>query len=435
MREIVLNTIEKYHMADKEESLLCCLSGGADSVALLLCLKECGFNVRACHVNHQLRGEESLRDENFCADLCEKLGVELIIRRIDAKGYSEQNGLSVEEGARELRYKIFAECGCDKTATAHTLSDCVETAVFNFARGTGLAGIASIPPVRGKIIRPLIECSRADVEMFLKERGVGWVTDSTNLSDDYTRNRIRHGIVPRLKEINPSLEKTARGTFENLREDNALLTRLGDGLYESAFSGGGLDCKKIAEADPALSARAIKRFLGEKGAQCSRDTVLRVRELCINGGRLDLGRGLYAHAWKGKLYADGGAQTPETEIKAEIGKEYALFGKKISLEITDLLQENANVHKNITNFTADYGKINGEIVIRNRRAGDSVRFIGKGFTTSLKKLFQSDIPQSERGRTVILADGGGVIFTEGYGFAERVKADKDTKTVLYCKIS
>ena len=210
MIEKVRNTVEKYHMANTEESVLCCLSGGADSVALLLCLHEIFPQVRACHINHQLRGEESLRDECYCVEICQKLGVPIEVRRVDAKEYAQKLGKSVEEGARILRYQIFEEMGCDKIATAHSLSDCIETAIFNFARGTGITGLASIPPVRGKIIRPLIECSRAEIEAFLSQRGVDWVTDSTNLTDDYTRNRIRHNIVPQLRQINPSLEKTMK---------------------------------------------------------------------------------------------------------------------------------------------------------------------------------------------------------------------------------
>jgi len=271
MIEKVRNTVEKYHMANTEESVLCCLSGGADSVALLLCLHEIFPQVRACHINHQLRGEESLRDECYCVEICQKLGVPIEVRRVDAKEYAQKLGKSVEEGARILRYQIFEEIGCDKIATAHSLSDCIETAIFNFARGTGITGLASIPPVRGKIIRPLIECSRAEIEEFLSERGVDWVTDSTNLTDDYTRNKIRHNVVPQLRQINPSLEKTMNGTLDNLREDAAFIKGMADELFESAYSGGGLDCAAIAAAHSALSGRAVMRLLKEAGGHLARD--------------------------------------------------------------------------------------------------------------------------------------------------------------------
>lgn len=432
----VLHTIEKYNMVQNGESLLCCLSGGADSVALLLCLKEGGFNVHACHVNHQLRGEESMRDENFCIELCQKLDVPLTVRRIDAKGFAEERGCSVEEGARILRYSIFGECGCDKIVTAHSLSDCLETTLFHLARGTGLTGLTAIPPVRGNIIRPLIDCRREEITGFLRERGQDWVTDSSNLTDDYTRNKIRHNIVPLLGELNPSLEKTYGGTLENLREDNSLLNRLADELYDTAMSDGGFECAALLNADTALSGRVFRRMLTEMNADCSRERIAELRRLCAEGGKITLHSDLYAVSDGKRIRIERVAEpTPDIELKAEIGKEYRIFEKNILLTVTDFLQGNANVHTNVTNFIADYGKINGELVLRNRRAGDRIKFIGKGFTSSVKKLFQSEVPKPERGRRIMLADDDGLIFVEGYGFAERVRTDSDTKTVLYCKIS
>ena len=128
--EKVRSTINKYSMFEKSERLLVCLSGGADSVSLLLCLKDLGYDVCACHVNHQLRGDESDRDQRFCEDLCSELGIELFTQRIDVKAYCKQNSLSIEEGARKLRYDVFRSVSADKICTAHTLSDCLETTIF-----------------------------------------------------------------------------------------------------------------------------------------------------------------------------------------------------------------------------------------------------------------------------------------------------------------
>lgn len=438
MIEKVRNTVEKYHMANTEESVLCCLSGGADSVALLLCLHEIFPQVRACHINHQLRGGESLRDERYCVEICQKLGVPLEVRRVDAKDYAQKLGKSVEEGARILRYQIFEEMGCDKIATAHSLSDCVETAIFNFARGTGITGLASIPPVRGKIIRPLIECSRAEIEAFLTERGVDWVTDSTNLTDDYTRNRIRHNIVPQLRQINPSLEKTMSGTLDNLREDAAFIKGMADELFESAYSGGGLDCAAIAAAHSSLSGRVVMRLLKEAGADTSREMVKRVRELCTTGGRISAGGGVEAYTSGGKLFAvnlNKGAQNEQTSVILHGDGNYKIFKKNILLNITDNLQNGSNIHKKVTNFIADYGKIKGEMVARGKLSGDKIKLIGRDFTSSVKNLAQAYAPPHERAKMVVITDDGGLIFVEGYGFAERVAVDNSTKTVLHCKIS
>ena len=183
----VERTIRKFHMAVKGERLLVGLSGGADSAALLLCLNELGYDVSACHVNHCIRGEEADRDQHFCERLCEGLGIGITVRRVDVPAYCRANPVSEEEGARLLRYNALQEISADKICTAHNLDDCLETTLFNLARGSGLKGIASIPPVRGNIIRPLIECSREEIEAYLAERGQNFVTDSTNLLDEYSR--------------------------------------------------------------------------------------------------------------------------------------------------------------------------------------------------------------------------------------------------------
>ena len=207
MLEKVKKTINEYNMINEGETVLCCLSGGADSVTLVLCLRELGVNIRACHVNHNLRGEESDRDEQFCRKLCKDLGVPLDVLSVDVRGYCEKNSCSVEEGARRIRYDYFESLSANKIATAHTLSDSLETALFNLARGSGAKGLCGIPPVRGRIIRPLIACTRGEVESFLEERDQSFVTDSTNLLDDHSRNSIRHSVVPVLKKLNPAAEQ------------------------------------------------------------------------------------------------------------------------------------------------------------------------------------------------------------------------------------
>lgn len=436
MLDKVKRTIEKFNMAEKEESLLCCLSGGADSVALLLCLIKLGYNVKACHVNHQLRGEESLRDEEFCVRLCEKYGVELIVKRIDVKGFCAENSLSTEEGARLMRYRIFSECGCKKIATAHTLSDCLETTIFRLARGTGIDGLLGIPPVRENIIRPLIEVTRSEIEAFLMQEGQDFVTDSSNLTDDYSRNKIRHAVIPSLYALNNSLEKTYLNTLENLREDSRLLNSLADELYEKAFDGSGFDCKTLLDADNAITGRTLRRILSENNAEYNRERIGMVKELCKTGGKLTIGSRLYAVSKNGRLYFEREQEKSGdfSEI-AEIGTEYLIFDKKIVLKTSRILQSDDNIHKNVTKNAADYDKIKGDIVIRNRRSGDRIRLAGRGFTSSVKKLLQSRFSAQERSRVIMLEDDEGLFFIEGFGFAERVKADNSAKTLLFCKIS
>ena len=216
----VKDNIDRFSMLEEDENVLVGLSGGADSVALLLSLYKLGYKVKACHLNHCLRGDEADRDEYFCKNLCDKLNIELVIKRENIAEYAKSSKQSIETAAREIRYKFFDDVsnGC-KIATAHTASDTIETMIFHLARGTGLTGLCSIPPVRGKIIRPLISLTRAEIEDFLQNINQDFVTDSTNLTDDYTRNKIRSQIIPVLKNINPQAEKAAVNLAFRLREE------------------------------------------------------------------------------------------------------------------------------------------------------------------------------------------------------------------------
>ena len=209
----ILDTAKKYSMTETGDEVIAALSGGADSVCLLLALNELketlGIKLSAIHVNHCLRGNESDRDEQFCRDLCGRLRIPLICGRFNVKEEAENRKISTELAARDIRYRFFQENSSGKKiATAHTANDNAETVIFNLARGTGTKGIAGIPPVRGNIIRPLINVTRSQIENYLKEKNQEYVTDSTNLTDDYTRNIIRHIVIPVIEQINSSLFRT-----------------------------------------------------------------------------------------------------------------------------------------------------------------------------------------------------------------------------------
>ncbi|MEG2144737.1 MAG: tRNA lysidine(34) synthetase TilS, partial [Oscillospiraceae bacterium] len=211
MQNKVLEAIEKYKLINLGDSVTVALSGGADSVALLLVLlklqEKLGISIDACHVNHNLRGEEAKRDEAFCKELCEEKNVKLFIKSVDVLAYAKTNSVSTELAARELRYSALCQVANGKIATAHTLSDSVETALFNLARGTGLRGLMGINPCRDNIIRPLTLVGREEIEAFLASENQSFVNDSTNFKNDFARNKIRNKVIPVLKEINPSLEQ------------------------------------------------------------------------------------------------------------------------------------------------------------------------------------------------------------------------------------
>ena len=219
--------IKKYKLLNTNNLCLVALSGGADSVTLLLLLKEHGFNVHAAHCNFHLRGVESDRDEAFCVELCQELGVELHRAHFNTHEYAELHKVSIEMAARELRYRWFEQLrqdiGAAGICVAHHRDDSVETVLLNLVRGTGLRGLTGIQPRNGYILRPLLCVSRVEIEAFLTEKGQKYVTDSTNLEADVLRNKVRLQVLPLLRELNPAVSENIQRTAENLGEAQEVL--------------------------------------------------------------------------------------------------------------------------------------------------------------------------------------------------------------------
>ena len=224
--------INKHKLLNANDLYVVALSGGADSVALLLLLKEGGFNVHAAHCNFLLRGSESDRDEAFCVDLCRQLGVELHRAHFATREYAEAHKVSVEMAARELRYNWFEQLRRDIGAVgicvAHHRDDSVETVLLNMIRGTGLRGLTGIQPRNGYVLRPLLCVSRDEIEHFLAKRGQKYVIDSTNLETDVKRNKVRLQVLPLLRTLNPAVSDNIQRMVENVAEAQIVLDSLLD---------------------------------------------------------------------------------------------------------------------------------------------------------------------------------------------------------------
>ena len=438
MLDKVSKTIEKFNMLQKSERVLVGLSGGADSVSLLLCLIKLGYRVSACHINHQLRGDESMRDENFCIELCEKLDIPIKVHRIDVKDYCTKNNCSVEEGARILRYEIFAQTSCDKIATAHTLSDSLETTIFNLARGTGLKGLCSVPPTRENIVRPLIECTRSDIEAFLKSENQDFVIDSTNLETDYSRNKIRHKVIPALEEINTSLLKTYMKTIENLKADESYLEAQTNELIESVQSDKGYRAEQLNKAHPAIKNRAISEILLKENISVSHDRITDIAKILESSGKINLQTNIFAVCKNGYLKIsriDSKISSANFCKQVDFNEQYIFFDKTVSFEICEINDSFENINKKVANLYCDYDKIKGKVSLRSRKNGDKIKLCNRNFTASVKKLFNASVPLDERDKIAILEDEDGIIFIEGFGCADRVKIDNHSAHILICKIS
>lgn len=232
MKQTAIDTVGRYiashHLLRQGGRCLVALSGGADSVALLLILRQLGYPAEAIHCNFRLRGDESDRDEQFCVELCDRLGVKLHCVHFDTRFYAAQHHVSIEMAARELRYGYFARLadaiGAEAVCVAHHQDDSIETVVMNLIRGTGLQGLVGIRPVNGIIVRPLLCLTRADIEHYLESTNQPYMTDSTNLEDEAVRNRIRHHLLPLMEQINPAAR-------QNIARTASILAQVADGYY------------------------------------------------------------------------------------------------------------------------------------------------------------------------------------------------------------
>ena len=272
----MVHRIEKYivknMLLSPGSKVLVALSGGADSVALLVVLMKLGYRCEAMHCNFHLRGEESNRDERFVAELCARHNVSLHTVHFDTAAYAKKQGISIEMAARELRYAAFeeqrAKIGAEAIAVAHHRDDSAETLLLNLLRGTGIKGLCGIQPKNGYIVRPLLCVGRADIIDYLKWRNETFVTDSTNLTNDYTRNKIRLDIIPRLAEINPSVLESLAATANRLREAEQIYNKAIKDAISRIMSGNTIDISALKkETAPQTLLHEILSPLGFNSTQ------------------------------------------------------------------------------------------------------------------------------------------------------------------------
>lgn len=244
--QTIARYIDRHGLLRHDGLCLVALSGGADSVALLRVLLALGYRVEAMHCNFHLRGDESERDEQFCVGLCAALGVGLHRAHFDTTAYAALHGVSIEMAARELRYRYFdqlrRDLGAEAVCVAHHRDDQLETVLLNLVRGTGLAGLQGMHPRNGHVVRPLLGVARAEVEAYLRGLGQAYVTDSTNLTPDVQRNRLRLGVIPQLEALNPAVRDNVCRMAENLGEAaKVVAAAMADAVRAIRTADGGYD--------------------------------------------------------------------------------------------------------------------------------------------------------------------------------------------------
>lgn len=423
------------------DTVLVALSGGADSVCLLLNLfemkeKSLIKSLSAIHCNHGLRGDDAVADEEFCRRLCKRLGVEFFCENIPVKDYAKEHKMSLEEAGRILRYEAFDKhCKGGLVATAHNKNDNAETVIFNLTRGTSLKGMCGIPKKRGNIVRPLLTVSREEIERYLLEKDEGFVTDKTNLKPDFSRNRIRLCILPEMKKLNEKAVENISLFAESASIDEDFLQKEAEKLLNKAkISDNVLDRDVLFNAHGAILGRALKKFLEDKGFSPDRHRLFIIMGYIKNGdGFLNLSNEAVLSVDRKKLSVIfKKSEIMPYSVPFSLG-EVKLPHKKAFFEIYENTDKTHIVHKKFTNQLLDYDTIKGTILIRNRREGDRITLCGRDFEHRVKKLFEN-IPKGEKSKRVLLSDDDGVIFVEGFGVADRVKITDKTKTILEIRI-
>ena len=417
---------DKYDMLPGSGIVLCAVSGGKDSMYLLEKLRELapvyGFELRCAHFDHRLRGEESDRDREFVKAYCEERGLVCYIGSADVAAYAAENGLGTEEAARKLRYgfleKTADEIGAVRIATAHTADDNAETLVMNLVRGSGLKGLCGIPPVRGKIIRPLLELTSAEVLEYLENKGIPHVEDSTNETDDYTRNRLRHRVIPELRTLNPGFDGNLTRCVRLLHEDEEYLTGLACEFAEAEYKNNCVSAAALGALPKPISSRVLRLIVPDGLSEKHIEAVVALASNEEKHGFADIPGLRVIRDYDRLIFGAGeAAALGSYELTPGTVTELAEAGLTVSCEFINNCKE---IHNSFNIFFFKSDTICGKIFIKSRADGEKIRLAGRNCTKSLKKLF-SEARLNGEGKALVpvLYDDIGPVAVCGFGIAER----------------
>ena len=496
----VYDYIQKHRMIHANDKVAVGVSGGADSLCLLFLLKDYQrknpFDMTVIHVEHGIRGEESLEDAAYVEELCKKENLTYRCVKVDAPAVAKKDGLTLEEGARKARYEAFEqicmEIGADCLALAHNQNDQAETMLFQMARGSGLAGAGGIRPVRKvriggstqcedceetadqvcqkemfTIIRPLLDCSRTEIEEYLKESGIVWRNDSTNQDVTYTRNSVRHVILPQLEQqvnqqtvrhlavlgeelqgVEEYMAQQARMSLKNMRQMKESLQDAGKEPEAARCKRDAICCRRSAicldihilqEQPKILQEYIIREAL--KDAECGLKDITRGHIESIlslthmqSGKRITLpgGWGARREFQELVIHHNGLDTRMMQSVNCDIPGEFFIGDETYTFRILE--NNGQSIPQKIYTKWFDYDIIaasNAELVLRTRRSGDYLRVNSQGERQKLKKYFiEEKIPQEMRKSVLLLAQGSEILWITGHRISEAFKVTKDTKQIL-----
>lgn len=431
-----INTVRRFidqkSLLNKDSHVLVALSGGADSVCLLLVLAKLQYKVTAVHCNFRLRGEESQRDENFVRDLCLKNGIKLYARSFDTHQYAVQNKISIEMAARDLRYAYFeqlrTEIGADAIAVAHHRDDSVETFIMNAVRGTGIRGLGSIQPRNGYVIRPFLCVSHDEILCELQDYGQQYVTDSTNYETVYTRNKVRLDIVPLLRSLNSSASENIFTTIMNMQETLKIYNSFIEEMKRKCVSEENDTCiVSMAQIRACISPISVLyEILSEKGF--NRNQVCEMLDITDSG----------------RTFISSRVDTDKNVNIALIDRNRIIIRRKSSddFEIVSLTDfptikvsvvdaSDVEINSNSRFAYIDEDKVKGHLFVRKVEPGDKFRPFGmKGFKLVNDLLTDMKVDVFQKQQQLILCDEQSVVWVVGRRSSEDYRIDSSTRKVL-----
>ena len=467
----IIRYIEKNNMFDGARHCVCGVSGGADSISLLTVLSKyrnyLGVNIHVVHINHMIRGEAADADQGYVEKMCDLYGVDCSSYNIDVQTMASEQGLTVEEAGRLARYGAFddikkkhAQEGC-VIAVAHNRNDVAETVLFNMARGTGMGGVKGIAPVKDGIVRPLLSCDRAEIEDYLRRHGISFCTDATNDEDDYTRNKIRHRIIPVMREINDQ----AVEHICSMAEMAADYERLVSGLTEKFLQSQGIDISvetcgwtgtsnegrsysvdrdSLFGQDKLVQELAVRRLIGMVCGglkDIGRSHVQEVMKLynADTGAGIDLPGGGRAFVRYGDIVFsahnknDNNSQLDDASaVDIDIASDgvYELNSGRLLVKIYDRPELLDLSKKECTKYL-DYDKIKKCLQLRTMKSGDYIVVNSEGARKKLNRLFtDAKIPADTRRDVPLVTSGSEVVWAVGLRIGENYKVTDNTHRII-----
>lgn len=458
LTQSILSTVRRFSMIEAGDKVLCAVSGGPDSVALLHALwslrDELGISLCVAHMNHSFRGAESDADAEYVCDLAANLGLECIVEKVDVPAIRRALRLTPEEAARMVRYEFLQrtaiEVGATRVAFGHTADDQVETVLLNLLRGTGVDGLSGMPPVRGKIIRPLIEVRRADVEAYIEANHLHPRLDATNLMAAYTRNRVRLDLLPMLRrEYNTDIDAGILRLAELAREDTAYLNMeaceaLGRLVVAREPHSISLDPERLLSYPLAIRRRVIREAVREVRGELADIGFLHIEELVR---LLDMGTD-FEYVLPGGTYLRR-TRTALTVLSSRPGEVPIIYCYEVLVPgETHIPEIDAGITAEVcptrvehirergsTEAVLDWGTISGKLRVRNWEPGDRIRPLGLRGSKKIQDLFvDGKIPREVRHKVPLVVDDEKVLWVVGLAISDEAKVTRNTREFLLLEV-